>query len=131
MALSRTEFLSLAPKSLADMPRVEVHTPHGTLFVRKLNSRERDAFELVVSQLRTEKGDNVSVGFRALVAAWTCCDENGSRLFEFSDVDELGKFDAETINTLFDAADDLNGITGKRTALVQKNLPTTNGDDSS
>lgn len=121
MALSRTEFLNLAPKSLADMPRTEVATAHGVLYVRQLNSNEKDAFELAISKLRAEKGEDVAIGFRAHVAAWTCCDENGSRLFEFSDVDELGKFDADTMTRIFEASDALNGFTTRNRDAVQKN----------
>ncbi len=121
MALTREEALAQVPKSLAALPRVEVEAFGGTVFVRSLTSDEKDAFEVENAKRRETSGDSGAVGFRARVVCWTCCNAEGSRLFEFSDADALGKADIATIDKLFEASDRLNGFTGRYLAVTEKN----------
>lgn len=132
MALTREEILSKTTKTLADLPRVEVQAFGGTVYVRAMTANEKDAFEIDAARRRTAAGgDDAAIGFRSRVVAWTCCNAEGSRLFEFEDADALGKCDIATIDRLFEASDKLNGFTGRYVADAEKNLIGTNGGASS
>ena len=107
MPLDRSAILSLAQ----DLPREEASLGgHGTVYVRSLTGKERDAFEqscfLVAGNDRRSNLSNIRA--RLLVVA--LCDENGARLFEDKDADALGDLPASILDPLFAMAQRLSGI---------------------
>lgn len=80
MPLDRSAILAVAPS----LPREELTIPEwgGSVFVRCMNGTERDRFESLVI-------DGKRANFRALLAAFSVCDESGSLLFGEKDVPSL------------------------------------------
>ena len=79
----------------------------GTVYVRSISAEDRDAFEASVNDGKKSNLANL----RARLLVRCLCDENGERLFTYSDAAALGKKSGAVLNRLFDRARKLNGMT--------------------
>lgn len=112
MTLSKDDILEA--DDLDELREVEVEQWDGTVYVGKMNSRERDKLEESSYTLNHKSGEveNVSMeGYRARVCALTICNEDGERLFNYSDWKQLAKKSADAVDQVFEVASDLNGLT--------------------
>jgi hypothetical protein len=106
--------------------------PKGTVYIRALTARERDAYE--ASQwVRDRKGKASQnlVNLRARFAVLVLCDEAGRPLFTELDVTELGRQDAGALNRVFEAGYKLSGMDTEADEVAEKNSVTAPCDCSS
>ena len=97
-----------------DKELVEVEEWGGAVWVRVLTGTERDRFEVQVS-------DSKRTNFRARLAVYCVCDENGQRLFAESDVQALGNQPGSALEKVCTVALRLNRYTSEDVALLEKN----------
>lgn len=88
---------------------VEVPELGGTVRVRSITARDRDAFEhfLVASR---QKGKDVPDNVRAMYVALTVVGEDGELLFTRADVEALGKHSFAALDRIYQAALRLNAM---------------------
>ena len=118
MRLSRDDILKAA-----DNEPEEVDVPEwgGSVLVRGMTGRERDAFE--VSMLTPGRGGRRQVdpaNVRAKLVARCCVDDDGNRLFTDADVAELGGKSAAAVDRVYEVAARLSGMgAGDQEELVR------------
>jgi hypothetical protein len=96
----------------SDMTTDDVYVPEwrGTVRVRALTGRERDAFEM---SCLVGKGRNKDVNvrnLRARLVAWTAVDEQGARVFADEDILALGAKSASALDRVFEVAQKLSRL---------------------
>jgi hypothetical protein len=93
-----------------DLPIESVEIPEwgGSVFVRTMTGRERDAFEVAISGGKGKKTNMRD--FRARLAVMTVCDGNGERLFDQGDTEALSQKSGSALDRVFDVARRLNRI---------------------
>lgn len=108
-----------------DLPREEVQTPEwgGSVFVRTMNGKERDAFEV----RHRQDGDK---NWRARFAATIICDEKGAPLFTEADVEALGEKSWAVLDRIFDAGTELSKVSSAAIEALRGNSNATHSDDS-
>ena len=100
---------------------VEVTEWGGSVLLRELRGRERDAFE----EDSLDKQRNLSMrNMRARLVAASAIDENGERLFTNNEAAELGEKSATALNKCFEVACRLSGITDADIEELEGNLET-------
>jgi len=107
-----------------DLATVDVEVPEwgGTVRVRALNGRERDAFEAsCMKERRDGTTEFVTRNMRAKLVALCLVDEKGQRLFGEEDIAALGKKAAKPLAQVFDAATKLNGLSGEDVKSLEGN----------
>lgn len=94
-----------------DLPTKDVEVPEwgGTVRVRSLTARDRDAIETALIDAR-QKDDGQPVNIRARYAAACIVDENGSPLFSVDDVEVLGGKSGGAVDRVYEAISALNLI---------------------
>jgi hypothetical protein len=107
-ALTRDQILGAI-----DLHIESVYVPEwgGTVYVRNLNGKGRDAFE--GSRIRIKENNKVEMihdNTRARLLALTVCDEKGVLLFSTEDIEALGEKNAATLDKLFEVAQRLAGL---------------------
>lgn len=107
-----------------DIQVIDVPVPEwgGEVRMRGLTGRERDDFE---AKSVVQKGSDRQVNIRNLRArlvAACAVNEDGSALFEPSDVMHLGQKSAVALERLFDAARKLSGMTPNDVKELTENL---------
>ena len=102
-----------------DLPTEEVEVPEwgGSVLVRTMTGTERDKFETSLIDGKQKNLDNI----RARLCAKCIVDDKGERLFEDTDVAELGKKSASALDRVFTAAQRLNGLSGEDVKELEKN----------
>lgn len=116
--LSKTSILCADDLQTEDVPVPEWF---GSVRVRSLNGRERDAFE--ASMVRGE-GKNRRVdltNMRARLVGLTVIDESGQRLFTDDEVDLLGAKSGAALDRVFAVAQKLNGLSSTDVDELTKN----------
>lgn len=96
-----------------DLPIVVVDVPEwgGTVKVKALTGRQRDAFEAsIVEQRRGGKAVVQMDNIRAKFVALCVVDDNDQPLFYPSDVELLGELSAAALERVFDAGRRLSGM---------------------
>lgn len=109
---------------------VEVPEWGGSLIVRSLNGKERDAFEL---QSIVQKGKVTEVNLanmRARLVAYSVVDENNRRIFEESDVSRLGLKNAAALERVYKVAQRLSGLARQDIEELTVALKGVQSDDS-
>ena len=96
-----------------DVKIEEVFVPEwgGSVYVRNLNGRGRDAFE--GSRVRIKENNKVEMiheNTRAKLLSLTVCDAAGELLFTEEDVAALGEKNASALDRLFDVAQRLSAL---------------------
>ena len=100
---------------------VEVTEWGGSVLLRELRGRERDAFE----EDSLDKQRNLSMRImRARLVAASAIDEIGERLFTNNEAAELGEKSATALNKCFEVACRLSGITDADIEELEGNLET-------
>jgi len=99
-------------KTVADIKTQDVEVPEwcGTVRLKSLTGAERDRFEAGVVQ---GQGRNATVNLqnlRAKLVAQSAVGEDGKPLFTEEDIKWLGEKSAKALNRLFNAAQELSGL---------------------
>jgi len=107
-ALTREQILGAS-----DLQIEAVFVPEwgGTVYVRNLNGKGRDAFE--GSRVRIKDNNKVEMvhdNTRAKLLSLTVCDQSGALLFSQDDVETLGEKNASALDRLFDVAQRMSGL---------------------
>lgn len=115
-----------------DLPTEVVEVPEwgGSVMVRGLSGRERDAFEADVQEIR---GKDVRVNrqnFRAKLLARCLVDESGKRIFGPDEVEALGGKSAVAIDRVMEAALRLSGMGATDVQEMTENFTDGQSDDS-
>lgn len=103
MTLTREAILTKRP---VRMQAVEIPEWGGTVHVRVLTGRERDAWE---EECANAKGSLANI--RARLAVRVCCDDQGNALFKPADAADLGQQDGAALARIFDVAIKINRMT--------------------
>ncbi len=108
MKLSREQILGIV-----DFKVEEVDVPEwgGTVHVKSLNGKGRDAFE--GSRVRIKDNNKMEMVYdntRARLLSMTLCDDAGKLLFSEEDVEALGEKNAAVLDRLFDVAQRLSSL---------------------
>ena len=108
---------SLADKILSsnDRPLRKLHVTDwdADVYVRIMSGNERDAFEAEMIERRGTNGKQNLRGLRASLCVRVMCDEDGVRLFDDADAEELGEKSAAALDQVFDAAQSANAAQEK------------------
>ncbi len=110
IALSREAILD------ADDIRMElVAVPEwgGSVYVKSMSGRERDAFEASVVQQGSRVQTLDMSNIRAKITSLTICDENRRLIFSPTDIKALGAKSASALSRVFAVAQELSGITAE------------------
>lgn len=115
-----------------DIETEEVECPEwgGSVLVRGLTGQERDQWEASMQERRGKLFVPNLENIRAKLVVWSVVDEDGQRLFNLGDVDELGKKSAAPIDRIYDAAAKLSGISDEDVEEMIANFEKTAGGDS-
>jgi hypothetical protein len=108
MALSREEILALRP------PIEAVDLATGKVFIKGLSARERDDYEQTLVETAPNGQTRVKrkqTNVRASLVVRCIVDESGDRMFADKDTDALGNVAGDVIDTLWDVARRLSGMT--------------------
>lgn len=110
--LTRADILRLKP----EFPRELVEIPEwgGAVWVRTLSAAERDKLE--AEWERTKR-----VNFRARLALFTLCDQEGKPLMAEADLPILGNQSSAALNRITEVAFRLNGYTKADQEELEKN----------
>lgn len=124
MSLSREQLLKPV-----QIPREEVELPElgGSVWVKGMSASDRSKFEkdFQTSSGKSNKRKMAEVRERLLVAC--CCDENGTRMFTYDDVTELGKQSIQVVERIVNVAQRLCGMTNDDVEQMAKNSEATEG----
>ncbi|ASU81502.1 hypothetical protein CDO52_00720 [Nocardiopsis gilva YIM 90087] len=104
--LSRDAILTVDDRRTED---VAVPEWGGTVRVRSLTGKERDAFEASLVDKKTGQASKLA-NARARMVAMTVVDERGNRMFSLDDISALGDKSAAALNRVFDVARRLCGM---------------------
>ncbi len=140
MRLSKEDILKAA-----DREAVEVDCPEwgGTVLVRGMSGRERDAFEVSLEQdaggavqvQRGRGGGRVPgrnlVNIRAKVVVRCVVDDDGQRLFSDSDAAALGEKSGAAVDRVFAVASRLSGMSDQDMEEYAANFGKADGAGSS
>lgn len=98
-----------------DMKTTDVDVPEwgGTVRLRTLTGGERDKFESDSIDQRGKSNKMNLINLRARLVALCAVDETGKRMFGDNEVSKLGAKSAAVLDRLFQAAQELNGMTQK------------------
>jgi hypothetical protein len=103
-----------------DLKTEEIEVPewNGSVVVRELRGRERDAFE----EGSLDKQRNLKMtNMRARLVALSVVDEDGKRMFTAKEAELLGDKSATALNKLFEVSCRLSGITDSDVDELEKN----------
>ena len=104
-ALSRESFLN---GFQGKRETVAVPELGGSVTVKEMSAKERDAFESFVLSKRDSSG--AIIGMRSKLIALTCINEDGSPMFNSKDIAELDNLPASVADRICDVARRLNGM---------------------
>jgi hypothetical protein len=108
VALTREQILQARDMKLE---AVEVPEWGGTLYVRTMKARDRDAFEASRVRLSAEnKPEIVSINTRARLLSMTVCDDKGVLLFLEEDIELLGEKNAGAMDQVYEVALRINAM---------------------
>lgn len=119
-------------KSVSDLETQDVKVPEwgGTVRLKSLTGAERDRFEASVVQ---GQGRNTTVNMqnlRAKLVAQSAISEDGKALFTEEDVKWLGEKSAKALNRLFNAAQQLSGLSESDVKELAGNFKDARSDGS-
>lgn len=116
--LSKTDILSADDLKTQD---VAVPEWYGSVRIRSLTGRERDAFEagLVKGEGKERKVDMANM--RARLVGLTVINEFGERLFTDDEVELLGAKSGAALDRVFSAAQRLNSLASEDVEQLTKN----------
>lgn len=109
-ALSREDILEADD---LDKREVTVEEWDGEVYIRELTGRERDAFENEILTGDPNDPDVNTENLRARLLVRTLCDEDGERLFEDDQMEDLAEKSGAVLGRLFEVAQEMNGMTAE------------------
>lgn len=111
---------------------VEVPEWGGSVLVRGMSGRERDAFEVSMRDQRSgQRLPGALTNVRAKIVARCIVDDDGDRLFTDSDIAALGEKSAAAIDRIYEVAARKSGMSEADTKEMAANFGQASGDDSS
>lgn len=98
----------------SDLKVKEIEVPewHLSIFIRTFSGRVRDAVDkFIASKIDTKTGALTDpTGIRSFVLVHSLCDEKGRLIFSIDDIPDLEEKDAGVLQSLFEQAQELNGM---------------------
>jgi hypothetical protein len=129
MRLSKDDILKAEDNAPEE---IEVPEWGGSVLVRGMSGRERDAFEVSMRDQRTgQRVPGALNNLRAKIAARCVVDDDGDRVFSDSDIAALGEKSAAAINRIFDVASRLSGMSEEDEKEMTANFGRGSGGGSS
>lgn len=108
MNLTREQILGARDFTIESM---EVPEWGGTVYLRSLKGKGRDAFEGSRVRITDDKKvEMIHDNTRARLLSMTLCDEQGNLIFTEEDVETLGEKNAAVLDKLFDVAQRMSGL---------------------
>lgn len=112
--------------ALHDLDTTEVYIDAWGTWVRVKAMSAGQQATLAALTVKSSKGElDVDVsqiaGVRAQVVAWCAVDEDGRRLFSDKDIEALNEKSGDALQTLFDAAMAVSGMSGADAETIAKN----------
>lgn len=102
------------------------------VYVLKMNGAERDAYQMDVIARCDKQGNMTNItGWHAGVVALFACDEHGVKIFSKDDAKALNETDPDSLDIVFDAIREFNGLTPLAQQELEGNLGSETGDGSS
>ena len=98
-ALNKADFFQLKTK----VEPLEVDDL-GTVYIKSMTASEREGLE---KQMQKEKENN---GIRATVFIYSVCEEDGSLVFDESDLEAVKGLPSAIVSKVFDFSSDLNAL---------------------
>jgi hypothetical protein len=116
-----------------DLPTEDVDVPewHGTVRVRALSGKERDAFEASLQQQRGKDYVRNTANVRAKLVAKCLVGEDGERLFSENEVNALGAKSAAGLDRVFEVAAKLSRLSEEDIDELGKSSGSDQSEDSS
>jgi len=127
MLLDKQAILSASDHKTED---VDVPEWGGTVRVRTMTGRERDAFEASLAKGEGKDRKTDLVNLRARLAGLCMVGEDGQRLFTDAEVEALGDKTAAALDRVFSVAQRLNGMTAQDVEDLAKNSGAAPSGDS-
>lgn len=98
----------------------------GDIYVRSMSGRSRDLYEMECfeagKRAKATGSGSYMDNHRALLVVCTACHEDGSSIFDASDLQMLGDLRASALDKVVDAGQKLAGIGKKDIAEMEKTL---------
>jgi hypothetical protein len=100
-----------------------VHVPEwgGDVMVKGMTGSQRDEFEASMVEMRGTTQVMHLEGIRAKLCSLTIVDEDGRRMFDSDEIDELGAKSAQALQRIFEVAQRLSGLTNADVEQLAKN----------
>jgi hypothetical protein len=116
-----------------DLPTEDVEIPEwgGTVRVRALTGKERDAFEASLQQQRGKEFVRVTANVRAKLVAKCLVGEDGERLFSENEVNALGAKSVAGLDRVFEVAARLSRLSEEDVEELAGNYDAAQSGDSS
>lgn len=109
---------------------VEVIEWGGTVLIRTLSGKERDKFEASLQVTRGTKTKQNFENFRARLIALCIVNDSGERLFADSDVVLLGDKSVAALQRVFNACNEMNGLSDEDVDELTKDFEEEGQEDS-
>ena len=114
---------------LGNIPTGQTEPEPTFVYVTEVAAQIRDEIEdHFVSYSKKGRAKISLTNVRAIVATYCCVNENGDRIFEYEDADWLSTKSAAALSRIYDAYNELNGISEEDQEELEKNFekkPTT------
>lgn len=131
MRLSRDDILK-AENPVEEVDLSGLPGLSGSVLVRGMTGRERDAFEISMRNERTgQRIPGSMLNIRAKIVARCVVNDDGERLFTDADIAALGEKSGAVIDRLFDVATRLSGMSEGDAREMAENFGQENGGGSS
>lgn len=117
--LTRDEILNADDRKTEE---VEVPEWGGSVLVRTLSGKERDAYESGTITVKSGKQVENFENLRARLVALCLVDEKGVRLFNTKDVTSLGNKSAAALQRVYNKCQELNAVTDKDVEELTENF---------
>lgn len=106
-----------------DIKSEMLHVPEwgGDVMVYGMTGSQRDEFEASIVEMKGKTQTMHMQNLRAKLCAMCIRDEDGRRMFDSDEVDELGAKSAQALQRIFDAAQRLSGLATEDVEKLAKN----------
>lgn len=104
----------------------------GDVRVRDMGGNARDRLSQFLIDNKSMEGSKANAwAFKCLLVSLTVCDDQGALLFSEQDVDALGHVSSTSLDLVFAAASELNGMSAKAQEREAKNSDSPSADSGS
>lgn len=131
MRLSKDDLLKADDRITEEVDLSDLPGYHGSVLIRGMTGRERDAFEVSLLQPGAN-GQRVMDprNLRAKLIARCVIDDDGNRLLTDADAAELGDKSAAAINRMYAVAARLSGMSEEDKEEMARDFVLADGEDS-